>query len=216
MNTTKPTTNNASAAAEDAQFGVSKTHSDTPCQIEDSPRRTEQRDTPETPLDIDENFTDEMGRKVTRIRKAQPAQPAQPQHSPLPQGTPVTANGYEGVIVRHYDGNMYEIRLPGGVCCTDDFELIYGGKFWKAHAEKLDELLGKTAAECDRLKAEAQEQRQSADTYYEIAKRLEAQLGESREQVRELLAACKKSLTLPLPESDQVLKAAIASVEGKP
>jgi hypothetical protein len=42
----------------------------------------------------------------------------------LKQGTKVISNGFEGVIVRHYDGNMYEIRLPGGLVCTDDFHLI--------------------------------------------------------------------------------------------
>ena len=42
----------------------------------------------------------------------------------LKQGTPVMCNGYRGAIVRHYSDNMYEIRLPGGVTCTDDFEVI--------------------------------------------------------------------------------------------
>ena len=28
-------------------------------------------------------------------------------------------NGYKGAIVRHYDGNMYEIRLERGVTCTE-------------------------------------------------------------------------------------------------
>ncbi len=41
----------------------------------------------------------------------------------LPQGTKVMANGYPGVIVRHYDGEMYEIRLQSGVVCTDQWEL---------------------------------------------------------------------------------------------
>lgn len=31
----------------------------------------------------------------------------------------IRANGYDGVIVRHYSGNMYEVRLPGGVACVD-------------------------------------------------------------------------------------------------
>ena len=38
------------------------------------------------------------------------------------QGDKVRANGYDGVIVRHYDGTMYEVRLPGGVAvvCSSD------------------------------------------------------------------------------------------------
>ena len=42
----------------------------------------------------------------------------------LKRGTPVKSSGYEGTIIRHYDGGMYDIRLPGGVCCTDDFEVL--------------------------------------------------------------------------------------------
>ncbi len=34
-------------------------------------------------------------------------------------GDKVHANGYDGVIVRHYSGNMYEVRLPGGVAAVD-------------------------------------------------------------------------------------------------
>lgn len=40
------------------------------------------------------------------------------------QGTKVRCNGYEGAVIRHYSGNMYEIRVPGGVVCNDDFEVI--------------------------------------------------------------------------------------------
>lgn len=39
------------------------------------------------------------------------------------QGDKVLANGYDGVIVRHYDGNMYEVRLPGGVACIDQSDI---------------------------------------------------------------------------------------------
>lgn len=42
----------------------------------------------------------------------------------LKQGTKVITNGYPGVIVRHYDGKMYEIRLASGVVCTDDWTLV--------------------------------------------------------------------------------------------
>lgn len=46
------------------------------------------------------------------------------------QGTPVSCNGYQGTIVRHYDGAIYELRLPGGVCATSEFEVIPTGDFW--------------------------------------------------------------------------------------
>ena len=39
----------------------------------------------------------------------------------LKRGTKVLCNGYEGVIVSHYADKSYEIRLPGGICCTADF-----------------------------------------------------------------------------------------------
>jgi hypothetical protein len=42
----------------------------------------------------------------------------------LKQGTPVMCNGYKGAIIRHYDGDMYEIRLERGSVCTDQFEVI--------------------------------------------------------------------------------------------
>lgn len=41
----------------------------------------------------------------------------------IPQGTPVICNGYNGAIVRQYDGDTYEIRLASGVVATDDFEI---------------------------------------------------------------------------------------------
>lgn len=34
-------------------------------------------------------------------------------------GTHGMIDGFRAVVVRHYDGNMYEIRLPGGVTCQD-------------------------------------------------------------------------------------------------
>jgi len=34
-----------------------------------------------------------------------------------------TYNGFPAVVVRHYDGNMYEIRTPGGLTC------VYAGHF---------------------------------------------------------------------------------------
>ena len=27
--------------------------------------------------------------------------------------------GFRAVVVRHYDGNMYEFRMPGGLACCD-------------------------------------------------------------------------------------------------
>ena len=48
-----------------------------------------------------------------------------PSH-PLEQGTRITSSGFPGAIVRKYSDRMYEIRLPGGVCCVDiaDIELM--------------------------------------------------------------------------------------------
>jgi hypothetical protein len=37
----------------------------------------------------------------------------------LAPGTRGTFSGFSASIVRHYDGNMYEIRVPGGVICAD-------------------------------------------------------------------------------------------------
>lgn len=28
-------------------------------------------------------------------------------------------SGFPATVVRHYDGNMYEIRVPGGLTCVD-------------------------------------------------------------------------------------------------
>lgn len=41
----------------------------------------------------------------------------------LKQGTKIKSSGFHGTIVRHYNGSQYEIRLPGGVKCTDEFEV---------------------------------------------------------------------------------------------
>lgn len=42
----------------------------------------------------------------------------------LSRGTKGTYSGFPAVIVRHYDGNMYEIRVPGGVICVDVSDFI--------------------------------------------------------------------------------------------
>ena len=34
-------------------------------------------------------------------------------------GMRVTTSGFPGVIVRHYDGNMFEVRLDRGLVCVD-------------------------------------------------------------------------------------------------
>ena len=41
----------------------------------------------------------------------------------LLQGDKIRHNGFDGAIVRHYDGDMYEVRLPGGVCVADIQEI---------------------------------------------------------------------------------------------
>lgn len=37
----------------------------------------------------------------------------------LKPGQQGTIDGFPATILRHYDGNMYEIRVPGGVKCAD-------------------------------------------------------------------------------------------------
>lgn len=38
----------------------------------------------------------------------------------LTPGTKIVGNaGLTGTIVRHYEGNMYEVRYPGGLSCHD-------------------------------------------------------------------------------------------------
>lgn len=39
------------------------------------------------------------------------------------QGDKVRVNGYDGAIVRHYAGRMYEVRLPGGVACICESDI---------------------------------------------------------------------------------------------
>lgn len=40
------------------------------------------------------------------------------------QGTKGTYSGFRAVFVRHYHGNMIEIRVPGGLVCVDMSEFI--------------------------------------------------------------------------------------------
>jgi hypothetical protein len=35
-----------------------------------------------------------------------------------------TYGGFPATIMQHYDGDMYEIRLPGGVVCVDVKDFI--------------------------------------------------------------------------------------------
>lgn len=44
------------------------------------------------------------------------------------QGTKGTYSGFRAVFVRHYHGNMIEIRVPGGLICVDMSEFIAEGK----------------------------------------------------------------------------------------
>ena len=39
-------------------------------------------------------------------------------------GTAGTTSGYEATIVRHYYEGMYEVRVPGGVCCIPACDFI--------------------------------------------------------------------------------------------
>jgi hypothetical protein len=42
----------------------------------------------------------------------------------LKQGDKGTYSGFPATIVRHYSGNMFEIRTPGGVACVDAYYFI--------------------------------------------------------------------------------------------
>ena len=37
-----------------------------------------------------------------------------------------TYSGFRAVVVRHYSGNMYEIRVPGGLVCVDASHFVAG------------------------------------------------------------------------------------------
>lgn len=42
----------------------------------------------------------------------------------LKPGQRITYSGFPGAVIRHYDGNMYEIRLASGVACVDAGDII--------------------------------------------------------------------------------------------
>lgn len=41
-----------------------------------------------------------------------------------------TYSGFAATVVRHYEGNMYEIRVPGGLTCVDAGDFIPAGLEW--------------------------------------------------------------------------------------
>lgn len=47
-----------------------------------------------------------------------------PSHDELKPRTKVTTSGFEGRIVRQYDGDMYEVQLASGVVCVDRHDLV--------------------------------------------------------------------------------------------
>ena len=81
------------------------------------------------------------------------------------QGDHVRVNGYDGVIVRHYDGNMYEVRLPGGLVCVNV-------NAQKDYSENAPITKAEMAAEIARLRA-ALEWYASTETYEWIYTELE-------------------------------------------
>ena len=60
-------------------------------------------------------------------------------HTPFKQGTPVQLGDHRGVIVRQYDGNIYEVRLPGGVGCYEvqTTNIIQNDAFWYRECHRL-------------------------------------------------------------------------------
>lgn len=49
------------------------------------------------------------------------------QNQTIKQGTVGTYSGFRAVFVRHVEGNMVEVRVPGGVVCVDMSHFIIGG-----------------------------------------------------------------------------------------
>lgn len=39
-------------------------------------------------------------------------------------GQRVTCSGFLGTVIRHYDGNMYEVRLASGLVCVDAHDIV--------------------------------------------------------------------------------------------
>jgi len=42
----------------------------------------------------------------------------------LAPGTKGIYSGFECTVLSHYDGNMYEIRVPGGITCVSAHDII--------------------------------------------------------------------------------------------
>lgn len=42
----------------------------------------------------------------------------------LAPGQRGTTSGFSATVLRHYAGSMYEVRVPGGVCCIDASEFV--------------------------------------------------------------------------------------------
>ena len=40
---------------------------------------------------------------------------------PIAVGQHGTCHGYPATVLRQYSGSLWDIRVPGGVVCTDDF-----------------------------------------------------------------------------------------------
>ena len=47
-------------------------------------------------------------------------------HVVYARGTIGTYAGFRAVFIRHYSGNMVELRVPGGVVCVDVSDFIVG------------------------------------------------------------------------------------------
>jgi hypothetical protein len=63
--------------------------------------------------------------RISELEKTQNKTPMKRNPSVVfERGTRGTYGGFPATIMQHYDGNMYEIRLPGGVVCVDVKDFI--------------------------------------------------------------------------------------------
>ncbi len=44
--------------------------------------------------------------------------------SHLYPGQKGTTSGFPATVIRHYEGSMYEVRVPGGLVCIDKSDFI--------------------------------------------------------------------------------------------
>lgn len=42
----------------------------------------------------------------------------------LVSGQRGTTSGFPATVLRHYEGSMYEVRVPGGVCCISASDFV--------------------------------------------------------------------------------------------